>query len=302
VNRDAVIIEVGLNEAVSSAVCERVPVTPEACAADARACHAAGAAVIHWHARDPATGEQRLGDAALYGEMLERLADCSVLAYPSYPVDADVSYEARLTHVWELRERWGLELAPVDVGSVNVVVWDGASHRFVGLEAVAALPVIANPLSFVLSALDRAHALGMQPTLGAFDVGATRTMVLLAEAGRVRPHVLHKIFLSGSLAVGPFPTEQALDYHLAQIPAGLDVEWLAVPYAIEDPALIERICRAALERGGGVRVGLGDNPAAQPGATNAALVERAARWAAEAGRPVASGDDVRDRFAIGART
>ena len=113
--------------------------------------------------------------------------------------------------------------------------------------------------------------------------------------------VFHKIFLSGSFAVGPFPTEHALDYHLAQIPAGLDVEWVAVPYAIEDPAVVERICRAALERGGGVRVGLGDNPSADPSATNMTLVEQAASWAADAGRPVASSDEVRDRFAMRAR-
>ena len=133
---------------------------------------------------------------------------------------------------------------------------------------------------------------------GIVDVGFTRTMVLLAEAGRLREPVLHKIFLSGAWAVGPFPSEPALDLHLAQIPDGLDVEWIVVPYALDDAALVERLCRHALERGGGVRVGVGDHPAAFPEATNADLVTQASKWADDVGRPVASSAEVRERFAI----
>jgi uncharacterized protein (DUF849 family) len=158
--------------------------------------------------------------------------------------------------------------------------------------------VVANPLPFLLDALDRVYALGMTPSLASFDVGFTRTMVLLARAGKLRPPLFLKILLSGAWAVGPFPTEEALDFHLRQIPADLDVEWIAVPYALDDPALVERLCRHALARGGGVRVGIGDTPAAEPKASNAELVERAARWVVESGRPVASAADVRRRFGL----
>jgi 3-keto-5-aminohexanoate cleavage enzyme len=160
---------------------------------------------------------------------------------------------------------------------------------------------VTNPLPFLLDALERVHALGMVPSLAAFDLGLTRTMVLLARAGKLRPPVFLKIFLSGAWAVGPFPTEEALDFHLQQIPADLDVEWVLVPYALEDPALVERLCRAALGRGGGIRVGIGDNPLAFPDATNAALVERAVRWVTESGRPLASPADVRRRFGLPGR-
>jgi uncharacterized protein (DUF849 family) len=63
-----------------------------------------------------------------------------------------------------------------------------------------------------------------------------------------------------------------------------------------DPVVVETIARAALERGGGVRIGIGDNPRAFPEATNAHLVELTGRWAVDAGRPLASRDDVRRRF------
>jgi uncharacterized protein (DUF849 family) len=296
--RDAVIVEVGLNEAAPRQANANVPIAPGECAEDARRCHDAGAAIVHWHARDPVSGEQRLDDAALYGEALDLMRSTDVLAYPSYPVDRPDTIEARLAHVWALREHHGLELAPVDIGSVTVVTWDERAHDFVGVDGLRRLGVIANSLPFTLDALERATELGMVPTLGAFDVGFTRTMVMLAESGRLAPPVLHKIFLSGAFAVGPEPSEAALDLHLAQIPDALDVEWIVVPYAIHDAALVERLCRHALDRGGGIRVGIGDAPAAHPSATNADLVADATRWAEKAGRPVATSAEVRSRFGI----
>jgi uncharacterized protein (DUF849 family) len=226
-------------------------------------------------------------------------AGSNVLAYPTYPVDVPVA--KRLDHVWTLGTDHGLELAPIDIGSVTNVLWDATDHDFFGVDLLGDAAVVDNPLSFTLDGLARATDLGMVPTLGAFDVGFTRTMVLLAESGRLRPPVFLKIFLSGAWAVGPFPSEAALDFHLAQLPEVLDVEWVAVPYALDDPALVERLCRAALERGGGIRVGIGDNPAAFPEVTNAELVERAIGWCEDAGRPVASAGAVRERFGISAR-
>ena len=114
----------------------------------------------------------------------------------------------------------------------------------------------------------------------------------------LRAPVLAKIFLWGSPAIGPEPSVEALDLHLRQLPADLDVEWLVVPYGIADPALVEEIARAALDRGGGIRLGVGDSPAAFPDLANAQLVERAVGWAADAGRPVASANDVRERVGL----
>jgi uncharacterized protein (DUF849 family) len=298
--RDAVIVEVGLNEAAMRAQNPNVAYSAAECAADAVRCAERGAAVVHWHARDAETGAPRFGDTALYAEALEQMrAGSDVLAYPTYPVDVPVA--DRLGHVWTLGTEHGLELAPIDIGSVTNVLWDGAGHDFFGVDLLGDAAVVDNPLSFTLDGLARADELGMVPTLGAFDVGFTRTMVLLAESGRLRPPVFLKIFLSGTWAVGPFPSEAALDFHLAQLPEGLDVEWVAVPYALDDPALVERLCRHALERGGGIRVGIGDNAAAFPDLTNAELVERAVGWCEGAGRPVASASEVRERFGIGGR-
>ena len=297
---DAVIVEVGLNEAAMRGQNPHVAYSPAECAADALRCAEAGAAVVHWHARDPETGAPRFADGAAYAEALAQMrAAGDLVAYPTYPVDVPV--ETRLDHVWWLGEEHGLELAPIDIGSVTNVLWDDTGHDFFGIDALGDAAVVDNPLSFTLDGLARADALGMVPTLGSFDIGFTRTMVLLAESGRLRPPVFIKLFLSGAWAVGPFPSEAALDFHLAQIPVELDVEWVVVPYALEDPALVERLCRHALDRGGGIRVGIGDNAAAFPGLTNAQLVERAVGWCEDAGRPVASATDVRARLGLSHR-
>jgi hypothetical protein len=243
------------------------------------------------------SGAQRLADTMLYAEALDAMRGSDVLAYPSYPVEP-VSLQERLGHCWLLQERHGLELAPLDVGSVNVVVWDERSLSFGNAEALLEGAVVENPIPFTLAALDEIYARGMWPSVGSFDVGITRTVVLLAAAGKLRPPVFLKIFLSGAWAVGPFPSEEAIDFHLRQIPTELDVEWVLVPYALSDPALVERLCRRALERGGGIRVGIGDNPAAHPEEINARLVERAVCWAKESGRPVANPADVRRRFGL----
>jgi uncharacterized protein (DUF849 family) len=297
---DAVIVEVGLNEAVDRAQHPHVPYSPRECADDARRCADAGAAVVHWHAREPVTGAARFGDAALYGEALAHLraARTDVLAYPTYPVDGDPA--GRLEHCWQLALDAGLEVVPVDVGSVSVVLWDATSHDFLAVDALRAHGVVDNPLPFVLDAIGRAGDLGMLVSLGCFDVGFSRLVALLAESGRLRPPLFVKFFLSGAWTVGPEPSEAAIDLHVRQL-GGLDAEWVVVPYTLADPALVERLARHALDRGGGIRVGVGDNPVAAGDLTNAQLVDRAVAWAADAGRPVATAADVRARFGLPGR-
>jgi uncharacterized protein (DUF849 family) len=222
-----------------------------------------------------------------------------LLLYPTYSPVASESPDERFAHVWRLRSECGLELAPLDLGSVNLAAWDPEAGRFAGDPvALGDRTVFQNSVGLLVATLARVRALGMVAAVTAFDLGFTRTMVHLVRAGHLAQPVYLKLFLSGDLVAGPFPTELAIDAHLAQIPDDVDVEWCAVPTHLRDPADVERLCRHALARGGGVRVGLGDNPAAYPDRTNADLVELARAWAADAGRPVASSADLRKRLGL----
>jgi len=286
-----VIVEVALNEDVSSAAHAHVPRQPDECARDAQRCADAGAVAVHWHAIDT-TGTSRLGDAALYGAALDAMAGC-LLAYPSYPVDVPATVADRLGHCLELRARHGMEIAPLDVATVNVFAADGAGRA---IAREGGRDVIDNPPAFVFEALATYRAAGLVPTLAAFDVGSTRAIGALVVAGAVPQPLLLKIFLWESPLIGPRPSVEALDLHLRQLPLGLDVEWVVVTYGMADPAAVEAIARAALERGGGVRIGIGDSPRAFPDSPNAALVDMVGRWAADAGRPLASTDELRARL------
>ena len=295
---DAVIIEVGLNEGAGQGINPHVPIGPDDVAADALRCRDAGATVIHWHARDPQSADQRLGDTDLYAAALAPMQAAGLLGYPSYPVDG-VPPRHRLDHVWALHEQVGMELAPIDLGSVTTVPWNPHLNDFVGLDWLRTQSgVVDNPLTFVVDAVEMAGARGMVCTFGAFDIGCSRILSMLHESGRITGPAVHKIFLSEGWAVGPKPSEAALDLHVAQLPDGLDVEWMAVPYSHHDPAVVERLCRYALERGGHVRVGIGDSPSANPTASNAELVEQVVAWAEAAGRPVASPEQVRTRLGL----
>ncbi len=297
---DAVVIEVALNETVGPAQHPKVPRSPEECAADALRCGDAGAAVVHWHAVDD-SGAQRLADAALYGRALDAIGS-AVLAYPSNPIDVEDTVEARLAHCLALRESHGMELAPVDVATANLVLFDADRSIIAPLTPTPGYDVIRNSLPFVAEALASYRRVGLTPTVASFDLGSTRTIAALIRAGLLSQTALVKIFLWGAPMIGPEPSVAALDLHLAHLPDDLDVEWLVVPYGVDDPGLVEELARAALDRGGGVRVGIGDNPVAFADLDNAGIVEVAAAWAADAGRPIASAADLRDRLGLAART
>jgi 3-keto-5-aminohexanoate cleavage enzyme len=290
---DAVIVEVALNEDVPRTRHEHVPRRPNECALDAIRCAEAGAVVVHWHAID-AEGQPRLGDAALYGAALDAM-DGRILAYPSYRVDVPATVPDRLGHCLELRARHQMELAPLDVATVNVFAKD-AEGRVALRPTGAGSDVIDNPPAFVLDALARYRAAGLVPTLAAFDLGSTRAISALAGSGLLPEPVLLKIFLWESPIIGPRPSVEALDLHLRQLAPDLDVEWLVVTYGMTDPEALEAIARAALERGGGVRIGIGDSPRAFPDLSNPQMVELVVRWAADAGRPVAGLSAVRKRL------
>ena len=293
-DRDAVIVEVSLNEGVTPALHRHVPRHPDECGADALRCAEAGASMVHWHAVD-ADGRQALGDVDLYGAALD-LMEGRVLAYPSYPVDVPATVTGRLGHCLQLGRHHGMEIAPLDVATVNVFAVDHNGRALASRGAGEGNEVIANPPSFVADALTCYRTEGLVPTVAAFDLGSTRAIGALARAGLLAQPLLLKIFLWESPLIGPRPSIEALDLHLRQLGGEIDVEWIVVTYGMTDPAAVEAIVRAALERGGGARIGIGDNPRAFPDATNARLVELVSRWAGDAGRPLASTDAVRERL------
>src|SRR3954465_10251161 len=158
-----VIVEVGQNELTTKAQNRNVPYGAEEVAADAAACAEAGAAVVHFHARDD-DGEQDWSGAERYRRALELIAARSdVVAYPSYFGDH--------SHVWQLAEtlRGGARslLASYDAPQEGGgrALWNERAPRF---EDPPFVTVGGSPPPDPLAEM---RIRGVQPTVNVFDVG-----------------------------------------------------------------------------------------------------------------------------------
>lgn len=295
-----VIVEVGLNETASKARNPNVAYGPEEVAADAIACAKAGASIVHFHARHD-DGTQAWSDADCYRHAMELIAvECDLLCYPTYP--PRVPREERYRHLWALADEPStarIELAPLDIGSRNVVLWNAAEQRFATLDMLPAEHQVAiNSPAELEWVLREADQRGLHPTLGIFDLTYLRYSVHALWAGILRPPLLMKWFLAEGWVSGPFPTVAGLNGYLDQIPDDVEYEGIVVPYAMATPEGCEALLRRALERGQGVRVGIGDNPDAFRTETNPTLVAMAVEMAAARGLQPATPADVRDRLGL----
>jgi uncharacterized protein (DUF849 family) len=304
INRGRFLIDVGLNEFTTREQNPHVPLTPEEVARDAIECVRAGAASVHFHAR-AADGSQAWGDAGFYRQALELVAQEiePPLWYTTYSSAATPDSPDGHGHDWELIAR-PPKGAPLQLMAFDVpqrippasLCWNEAERRFerVPFETVSAgREVPTHPPE-----LAQAARLGARAVVGAFDVGEVRWAVLAARAGVLATPCILKLVLCGNMLMGPFPNPQGIDAYLSQIPAELDVECMVEPYLMADREACKALLAAALERGLGVRVGIGDNPAIHPRERNAELVERVVELARARGLAPASPGDVRERLGL----
>jgi 3-keto-5-aminohexanoate cleavage enzyme len=289
---DPVMIEVALHELVSKGANPHVPYGPEEVAADACACVTAGLTLLHFHARDPQTGEQRWHDDGLYTDSIERVrrsgASPELPWYPTYPgVRPGVPVHESMAHLVPLA-RGGLRIAAIDLGSFNLSAYNPATREIVNPSSVKVLP---HSLFEEFSGFCRSH--GLRPYLGVYEPGHLRHVATYLDKGWVEPPLMLKFFFSQYHPYGLPPEPRCLEMQvelLDMILPGVERAWFVQCYG---PA-IWSLAAPALALGGHVRVGLGDFhpwewPA--PGAdqpTNAEMVARAAELATTSGRRVAT--------------
>jgi uncharacterized protein (DUF849 family) len=298
-----VIIEVGLNENTSREENPHVPISPREIADDILACAKAGAAVIHFHARDPETGDQRTCDLALYREAMLRVrqARCDVLMYPTYAPFLSGKLDPvqeRFGHVLALADdpEIGLRIGPLDMGSLNLVMAEGGELLPGSDSLPLELSVYQNPLPLLRRMLEEYDSRSMISALAIFEPGHLRLTMLLLADGLGRSANL-KFFLSDRWLHGPLPTPDGLDDYLRlldRLRGDRRIEWVCAPSGIESQAALEELLLHALRRDGHVRVGVGDCPLAASGRTNAELVAETVALAEALGRkPASVGDTLR---------
>ncbi len=276
-----------------------VPVTPEQIADSAVDAARAGAAVVHIHVRDPATGAGAR-DPALFSEVVSRIRAVSgevdpvlnltagmggdlVLGDPESPLPVDpaatdmAGASERLAHVAELMP----EICTLDCGTMNFAA--GGEY------------IMANTPGMLRAMARRVQQLGVRPELEVFDTGHLVLVHELIQEGLIDDPPL--IQLCMGIPYGAPADVGTLLAMVARLPPGavfsaFAIGRLQLPFAALAPLV-----------GANVRVGLEDNLYLSRGrlATNAELVERAVGLLEGIGVRVLGPDEVREKLSLRAR-
>jgi uncharacterized protein (DUF849 family) len=276
-----VIIEVALNGVTSRHRNPNVPATVEEHTNDALACIAEGATIIHTHAPELVVGadEAAAQYAATFAPLVEQHP--GVICYPT--VGFGPTIEDRYRHVDLLADLGVVRQGAVDTGSVNL----GGTGRD-GLPPASEF-VYTNTFASIVYEMNVCAARGIGPSISIFEPGFLQVVLAYARAGALPAGTLVKFYFAGGGYLGggdPLwgapPIIEALDLVLAML-GDTPVEW---GVAVLGGSLLDTpIARAALERGGHLRVGIEDW---DDGPANVDQVAAAVALCGEVGRPIAS--------------
>ncbi|HSS95121.1 MAG TPA: 3-keto-5-aminohexanoate cleavage protein [Candidatus Dormibacteraeota bacterium] len=271
---------------------DRVPVTPKQIAKSALEAAAAGAAVVHIHVRDPATGKGSR-DPKLFREVVEQVRASGVNVVLNLtagmggdlvlggdesplPLSRDGTDMAgaseRLRHVEELLP----EICTIDCGTMNFAA--GGDY------------VMTNTPGMIRAMASKVRALGVRPELEVFDTGHLVMVKELIKEGLIDDPPL--IQLCMGISYGAPDDPGTLLSMVQQLPAG------AVFSAFSIGRMQLAYVAMAVLAGGNVRVGLEDNLFLSRGrpATNGQLVERARSILEAMNVTVLGPDDVRAKL------
>lgn len=243
-----------------------LPITPDEIAAEAERCAAAGASMVHVHARR-ADGSSTQ-DPAVYAEIIAKVRErCDVIVQLSTGGAVGMSAAERIAPV-ALRP----EMATLTMGTVNF-------GDDVFLNAPADMRLF----------LETMQAHGVVPEFEIFDSGMLATLNRWIARGLVRPVPLHVDLVFG-VPGAMAGTSRMLNTLLADLPAG--ATWSVTGIGATQLPMTT----LAVVLGGHVRVGFEDNIHYRKGelaSSNAQFVSRTARIAAELDRPLATPDQAR---------
>ncbi|RZF23939.1 3-keto-5-aminohexanoate cleavage protein [Paraburkholderia sp. UYCP14C] len=246
-----------------------VPVSPEQIASASLDAHQAGAAMVHIHVRDPATGVASR-DPLLFREVVERIREKNseliinltggmggelVFGNARTPLDFHPSTDfvgpaERMAHITALRP----DIGSLDCGSLN---FDDALY--------------GTTPTFLREMATGYKAAGVIPEIEVFELGHIELAKQLIAEGVIASPALFQLCLG--IKYGAPATTEAMCAMRDALPAG--AKWAAFGVGRFQMPMVAQ----AVLLGGNVRVGLEDNLYLEKGvlATNAQLVERAVK-------------------------
>lgn len=248
-----------------------LPVTPEEIADAAYEAWCAGAAILHLHVRDEAGKPTQ--NPAVFRKAIELIRKkCNIIVEITTGGAVGDTAQERLKPVIELEP----EMASLDCGTVNF----GDEY-------------IVNTLPVMREFAREFKARNVRATLECFDLGHVYASRILIKEGLIEAPFHYGFVLNVPGAV-PFSADN-LEAFKRALPEGAKFTVMGIGRSCL-PAQY-----GAIAAGGWIRVGFEDNvyyAKGVPAASNAQLVERAARLAKEAQLEIATSDDVRSILRI----
>ncbi len=278
---DKVIISCALTGAVTTKKhCPAIPYSPVEIAEEALRAYQAGAAIVHIHARTPA-GAPTWNTETFRQILNETRQRCPVLI--NWSTGGVGPLSERLGHL-ALKP----EIAALNMGSMNYAKWRHAKREF------AFNFVFKNSFDDIIAFARAMDENGIKPEMECFDTGHVESHKILVDL-ELLAAPYHFSFIMG-VTGGIAATPTHLAFQATNIPD--DSRWKVIGIGRNQ----WRMCQAALELGGDIRVGLEDNfylPNGEMANSNGKLVDEAVIRTQAAGRSVATVEDTRALLSLG---
>ena len=280
--RDGVVITVRVNEFAGRGTNPNVPWSPAEIAAAAAPCVEAGAAIVHFHGRNPDGSQTASADTL--GETVERINDaCDAVTMCTLGAGTNSTREQRLSVLTGAATK--PELAPVDLGSFNLDPYDPEAKSFLIDEGT-----YINTVGTVRHLTEGIIAAGVTPAAICWSVGSARLLGALIEQGVWTTPVYAELVLSDRLLSVHPATPDGLDAVRRFLPA-VPMAWTVECTLGSALPMVDWVVAA----GGGLAFGLGDHPYAELGTpTNAEVVAAVVERVRSAGRRPATPAEVRE--------
>lgn len=263
-----------------------VPYTPEEFAREAKQAEDAGAAVVHIHFRDPATGLPTT-EPAIMAEVVQAIRETtSLLLNLSTGVSLESTLEERKRPV-ELHDP---EMASLNPGTMNFCTVSYRDGRIIHDKTYY------NPLQGTIEFGTAMHRNGIKPEFECFAISHVHNVLFFFEHYDFLEAPLHFSFVYGVMGGVRFNADMLSSYINAVPPGstwqGIGVGPFCFPVAMTSAAF-----------GGHIRVGLEDNVYAdyltkRLATGNGELVDKAVEIARLAGREPATPDETREILSL----
>ncbi|MBV1932937.1 MAG: 3-keto-5-aminohexanoate cleavage protein [Porticoccaceae bacterium] len=281
-----IMIESAINGNAHKASNPNIAYSPADIANDAIATCKAGAALIHFHVREPETGKW-MHDIPYYSEVFKSTRQaCNPLMWPTFPITGDA--QSRLSHFIELAKDTDTkpDLGAGDMASVNLFSYDQQKQEVTGGGGF----VYQNPYDDIRYFLEVSRDLGLRPTLQIFDASGIRTALIFLEQGLLSEPLLLKFYFGGEeLPFGLPPTLKSLEAYLDML-RGVRCNWFSACLGGDIFPLVP----TTISLGGHIRLGLEDFAYTNDGQpNNVQLVQRAVAVIESMGHQVATPEDAR---------